>query len=64
MLEPSIDPPLTWVRWAYQFTAPAGKYNMLMRATDGTGQVMTSIDRDPLPDGATGLPNRRFSIDS
>jgi DMSO/TMAO reductase YedYZ molybdopterin-dependent catalytic subunit len=62
MLEPSIDPPLTWVRWAYQFTAPNGKYNMLMRATDGTGQVMTDIDRDPLPDGATGLPNRRFSI--
>lgn len=61
-LEPSIDPPLTWVRWAYQFTAPNGKYNMLMRATDGTGQVMTDIDRDPLPDGATGLPNRRFSI--
>jgi DMSO/TMAO reductase YedYZ molybdopterin-dependent catalytic subunit len=64
ILEPSINPPLTWVRWAYQFTAPVGKYNMLMRATDGTGQVMTSIDRDPLPDGATGLPNRRFSITS
>lgn len=62
VLEPAINAPLTWVRWAYQFTAPAGKYNMLMRATDGKGQVMTSIARDPLPGGATGYPNRRFQI--
>ena len=29
---------------------------MKMRATDGTGQVMTEDDRSPLPDGATGWP--------
>ena len=62
LLEPALNAPLTWVRWAYQFTAPSGKYNMMMRATDGTGAVMTNIQNDPLPDGATGYPNRRFQI--
>ena len=62
MLEPPLNAPLTWVRWAYQFSPPAGKYNLLMRATDGTGAVMTSANNDPLPDGATGYPNRRFQV--
>jgi len=62
MLEPPLNAPLTWVRWAYPFTAPSAKYNMVMRATDGTGVVMSNIDSDTLPDGPTGYPNRRFQI--
>jgi DMSO/TMAO reductase YedYZ molybdopterin-dependent catalytic subunit len=62
ILEPSLNPPLTWVRWALPFDAVEGKYKMRMRATDGTGQVMTEVERSPLPDGATGWPRRSFEV--
>lgn len=62
ILEPSLNPPLTWVRWAFPFEAQPGKYKLRMRAHDGTGQVMTEIERAPLPDGATGWPRRRFEV--
>jgi DMSO/TMAO reductase YedYZ molybdopterin-dependent catalytic subunit len=63
ILEPSLNPPFTWVRWAYPFDAQTGKYTMTMRATDGTGAVMIEEDRDTLPDGATGWPKRRFKVE-
>lgn len=62
ILEPSLNPPLTWVRWALPFDAVEGKYKMRMRATDGTGQIMTEVERSPLPDGATGWPRRSFEV--
>jgi DMSO/TMAO reductase YedYZ molybdopterin-dependent catalytic subunit len=44
------------VFWRYEWTAPkAGRYTLLVRATDGTGKRQTSIEQDPAPDGATGL---------
>ncbi len=61
-LEPSLNPPFTWVRWAYPFEAVSGKYKMKMRATDGSGQVMDEKERQPLPDGATGWPRRSFEV--
>jgi DMSO/TMAO reductase YedYZ molybdopterin-dependent catalytic subunit len=64
LLEPSLNPPFTWVRWAYSFDAQPGKYNLRMRATDGTGQVMDEKNRSPLPDGATGWPRRSFEVKS
>jgi len=61
MLEPALNPPFTWVRWAYQFIAePDTSYKLKMRATDGTGQVMLEESNPPLPDGATGWPRRQF----
>lgn len=62
VLEPSINPPFTWVRWAYTFDAQPGKYTMRLRATDGDGTVMSQDDRDTLPSGATGWPRRRFEV--
>jgi hypothetical protein len=61
-LEPSLNPPFTWVRWALPFDAKPGKYSMKLRATDGAGTVMTEDEQDPLPDGATGWPRRRFEV--
>jgi len=45
----------TWRRWRYIWTAPvAGRHRLVARATDGQGQVQTSVRRPPFPDGSTG----------
>jgi DMSO/TMAO reductase YedYZ molybdopterin-dependent catalytic subunit len=62
-LEPALNPPFTWVRWAHPFEATAGQVRMKIRATDGQGEVMQEHERDPLPDGATGWPSRTFTVE-
>jgi DMSO/TMAO reductase YedYZ molybdopterin-dependent catalytic subunit len=48
--------PYAWVLWSYDWTVPApGAYTLLVRATDGTGSLQTSAEREPSPDGASGL---------
>lgn len=55
----TLAPPLSpasWVFWKREWKIEkAGRYTLLVRATDGTGNVQTSIEQDPAPDGATGL---------
>ncbi len=53
-LKPPISS-LTWTLWAYEWRPPnKGEYAVLARATDGAGQVQTSIPADTFPNGATG----------
>ena len=48
--------PYAWRFWSYAWTVPAaGRYSLLVRATDGTGSLQTSVEQEPAPDGATGL---------
>ena len=61
-LEPSINPTFTWVRWLFPFEATESTSKLLMRATDGDGAVAPSEYRSPLPDGATGWPERSFRV--
>lgn len=63
ILEPSLNPPFTWVRWAFPIEGDPDKYDMRIRVTDGEGTVMDETERSPLPDGATGWPERRFEIE-
>lgn len=64
----TLAPPLSsasWVFWTYEWTAPKpGRYELVVRATDGTGQRQTSIEQDPAPDGASGLHTITFTVDS
>lgn len=54
-LEPPISP-YAWTFWHYDWAVPApGRYTVLVRATDGTGQIQTALEQDSAPDGATGL---------
>jgi DMSO/TMAO reductase YedYZ molybdopterin-dependent catalytic subunit len=62
-LEPALNAPFTWVRWAFPFEAAPGVVRMKIRATDGQGEVMQEQKRDPLPDGATGWPSRTFTVE-
>ena len=62
ILEPALNPPFTWVRWAFPVDLKEGEYKMRIRVTDGDGKVMSETDRSPLPDGATGWPRRTVKV--
>ncbi len=48
---PSSD---TWVQWLADIDVPPGDHSLTVRATDAEGLVQTGVERDVLPDGATG----------
>ncbi|MFC5491786.1 molybdopterin-dependent oxidoreductase [Nocardioides caricicola] len=48
---PSTD---TWVQWVAQVDVEPGDHTVVVRATDANGEVQTSEEVDPVPDGATG----------
>jgi DMSO/TMAO reductase YedYZ molybdopterin-dependent catalytic subunit len=45
---------LSWVFWSLPWVPAQGTYKLVVRATDGTGDVQTSDKADELPDGASG----------
>ncbi len=56
---------LTWALWAYEWTPPGtGQYQVVARSTDGTGQLQTSVNRDPYPNGATGYATTALQVTS
>jgi DMSO/TMAO reductase YedYZ molybdopterin-dependent catalytic subunit len=48
---PSDD---TWVQWATTIDVPPGDHELRVRAQDRTGAWQTGVERDVIPDGATG----------
>lgn len=46
--------PYTWRLWRLDWDAKPGDYTLVVRATDGAGQVQPSEQTDTLPNGATG----------
>jgi len=53
-LEPALGQ-LTWLRWKLDWTpSGTGRFTIVARSTDGTGERETEIRRDPFPNGATG----------
>lgn len=63
ILEPSLNPPFTWVRWVFPFEATEPAVTLTMRATDGEGNVGTQQRNPPLPAGATGWPWRSVKVE-
>ncbi|SDL22277.1 DMSO/TMAO reductase YedYZ, molybdopterin-dependent catalytic subunit [Glycomyces sambucus] len=45
----------TWRQWKYEWDADGGEHTLTVRATDGEGEVQTSVEQGVIPDGATGL---------
>lgn len=52
----------TWVQWMWLWQAEPGEHTIEARATDGTGQVQTSVPTEPQPDGATGYPSIQVTV--
>ena len=44
----------TWRQWVYRWTPDAGPHTIRVRAVSADGQVQTSVERPPAPNGATG----------
>jgi len=63
----TLDAPLSpyaWRFWDYEWTVPKpGSHTVIVRATDGTGTLQTSIEQDPAPDGATGLQEITITVE-
>jgi hypothetical protein len=56
-VQATISTPLsdaTWVQWLRVWDATPGRHTILVRATDGTGEVQTADISRPAPDGARG----------
>src|SRR5687767_620735 len=55
--------PLTWRRWRFLWTPPGtGKHVVLVRATDGEGQLQTATKRPPFPSGSTGFDSIELDV--
>jgi DMSO/TMAO reductase YedYZ molybdopterin-dependent catalytic subunit len=55
---------LSWSLWSYQWTpAEEAESRLVVRATDGNGQLQISEYRDQVPDGATGLHRVRAKVE-
>ncbi len=62
LLQPALSPH-TWVHWEFLWmpTIP-GDHRIVARATDGTGTQQITSDRDPFPNGTTGLQEVIVSV--
>ncbi|MBI3949347.1 MAG: molybdopterin-dependent oxidoreductase [Acidobacteria bacterium] len=55
--------PYSWVLWQHPWIPPqAGKFQVLVRATDGWGQTQTAEKAEPIPDGASGYHQRTINV--
>lgn len=54
----------TWVQWRAAVDVEEGDHVVKVRATDKAGEVQTGVQRDVLPDGATGWHEVSFSVSS
>jgi DMSO/TMAO reductase YedYZ molybdopterin-dependent catalytic subunit len=53
----------TWRQWRWDWDTPAaGRHEVKVRATDGTGAVQTADSAPPPPDGATGYHTRSIDV--
>lgn len=53
---------LTWREWRYEWPATPGDHIVIVRATDGTGQVQTDVPAAPHPDGASGWHTLQINV--
>uniref|UniRef100_A0A942SZM0 Molybdopterin-dependent oxidoreductase n=1 Tax=Neobacillus citreus TaxID=2833578 RepID=A0A942SZM0_9BACI len=44
----------TWRQWVLRWTPTAGEHRLQVRAVSADGEVQTSVERPPAPNGATG----------
>jgi DMSO/TMAO reductase YedYZ molybdopterin-dependent catalytic subunit len=58
--DPTID---SWRQWSYVWSAPKGKHQLQVRATDKSGYTQTGAQAEVVPDGATGWHTIDVEVD-
>ncbi|NMO03459.1 molybdopterin-dependent oxidoreductase [Gordonia sp. TBRC 11910] len=53
----------TWRQWHYTWAATPGKHTVTCRAIDADGRAQIETPSSPIPNGATGLDMRRFTVE-
>jgi DMSO/TMAO reductase YedYZ molybdopterin-dependent catalytic subunit len=53
----------TWVQWHGTVAATPGVHKLAVRATDSSGYTQTAVQRDVVPDGATGWHTVEFTAE-
>lgn len=53
----------TWVQWGMVLPVEAGEHTLRVRATTLDGEVQTGVEREVLPDGATGWHTITFTAE-
>jgi DMSO/TMAO reductase YedYZ molybdopterin-dependent catalytic subunit len=53
---------ISWNLWGFRWEAAPGTYEVLVRATDGSGELQTAERTPPLPDGASGYHRVRVRV--
>ena len=54
--------PATWVQWRADWDAASGSHTIMVRATDGRGEVQAERETPPAPDGARGFHTISVSV--
>jgi DMSO/TMAO reductase YedYZ molybdopterin-dependent catalytic subunit len=55
----------TWVLWSTEWSpSEAGRYRIMVRATDGTGQIQKSEFQNPFPSGSTGYHGVNITVEA
>ena len=55
--------PDTWVQWSLRWEeASPGDHSIMVRATDGEGEVQTEERANPAPDGSSGWHTVRCTV--
>ncbi|HEU4391670.1 MAG TPA: molybdopterin-dependent oxidoreductase [Blastocatellia bacterium] len=56
---------LSWALWSVDWNPPApGVYSLVVRSTDGKGELQSAVDRGTVPEGATGLHRVKLTIET
>jgi DMSO/TMAO reductase YedYZ molybdopterin-dependent catalytic subunit len=57
--------PLAWALWSFTWEAPApGEHTLVVRATDGTGELQSDKREGIAPDGASGLHRKKVRVEA
>ena len=59
----AVPGPDTWRQWSLPWDASKGDHRIVVRATDRTGETQTALPAPPEPNGATGWPTIRVTVD-
>jgi DMSO/TMAO reductase YedYZ molybdopterin-dependent catalytic subunit len=53
----------SWRQWRHEWEAAPGRHTLVVRATDGSGEVQTEERSETLPDGASGWMSLVVTVD-